>query len=53
MELLDCMTVARRRWRVIAVVALLIVGLAAASSAVASKHFESNSQFFAPEPADS
>lgn len=46
MELHDYITIARKRWRVIALVTLVVLGLAAASSALATKVYESNTQFF-------
>lgn len=46
MELQDYLTIARKRWRVIALVTLLVVGVAAASSALATKVYESSTQFF-------
>lgn len=46
MELQDYLTIARKRWRVIALVTLLVVGVSAASSALATKVYESSTQFF-------
>jgi capsular exopolysaccharide synthesis family protein len=45
-ELQDYLTVARKRWRVIALVTLLVLGVAAAGSALATKVYESRTQFF-------
>lgn len=46
MELHTYITIARKRWRVISLVALVFLGLAAAGSALATKVYESNAQFF-------
>ena len=46
MELHDYITVARKRWRVITLVTLLVLGLAAAASALTTKVYESRTQFF-------
>lgn len=46
MELQEYLAVARKRWRVIALVALLVVGVAAAASALSTKIYESRTQFF-------
>ena len=45
-ELQDYLTVARKRWRVIALVTLVLLGLAAAASALSPKVYESRTQFF-------
>jgi capsular exopolysaccharide synthesis family protein len=45
-ELQDYLTVARKRWRVITFVTLMVVGLAAAFSALSTKVYESSTQFF-------
>lgn len=46
MELQDYLNVARKRWRAIMLVMLAVVGVAAASSALATRVYESNIQFF-------
>lgn len=46
MELHDYIAVARKRWRVIILVALVVLGLAAAATALSPKVYESNTQFF-------
>ncbi|MFN2347244.1 MAG: polysaccharide biosynthesis tyrosine autokinase [Dermatophilaceae bacterium] len=46
MELHDYITIVRKRWRVITLVTLVVLGIAAASSALATKVYESSTQFF-------
>lgn len=46
MELHDYLAVARKRWRVIISVALVVLALAAVATALSPKVYESNTQFF-------
>lgn len=46
MELQDYLLVVRKRWRVIAFVVLLAVGLASAVSALSTREYQANTQFF-------
>lgn len=46
MELQEYVNVARKRWRTIALVTLLVIGVAAVSTAVATRVYEARTQFF-------
>ncbi|KAB7743332.1 polysaccharide biosynthesis tyrosine autokinase [Nostocoides sp. F2B08] len=46
MELQEYLNTVRKRWRIITLVALLVVGLAAAATALSTRVYESSTQFF-------